>query len=445
MSVSSAATSQGHDRVALAQTDAAHAGGVAAHGPHVLLVEADGHAVARHLEEVVVARRGHDPDQLVAVAQVDGDEALAARLVVLAHRRLLHLALRRGEDQELVGRELAGGDDGRDRLVRRQRHQVDRRRAPGGPVLHRDLVAAQPVHLALVREEQQVGVGRGVHDLADQVLLLEPGPLHAAAAPALGPEGRRGHRLDVAGPGHGDDDLLVVDEVLDAHLARVVGDDAAARVGVLVADRGHLGLDDAAQLAVVRQDRLELGDGGAQLLHLLFELGAPQPGQPAQRHVEDVGGLHLGEGEGLRHQRGAGLGPVGRRPDGGDDRVEHVDGPEEALDDVRPVAGLVEAVLRAAADDLDLVVDVVRQRLGQVQRAGHAVDQRQHVDAEAGLQRRLLEEVVQHDVGVGVALELDDEPRLLVGRGVAHPADAVEVARPHQSVIFCSITSTEVW
>ena len=83
-------------------------------------------------------------------------------------------------------------------------------------------------------------------------------------------------------------------------------------------------------------------------------------------------------------------------------------------------------------DHLDLVVDVVRQRLRQVERARHAVHQRQHVDAEAGLQRRLLEEVVEDDVGVGVALQLDHQPRLLVGRRVAQLADPVEVPRPHQ-------------
>ena len=97
-----------------------------------------------------------------------------------------------------------------------------------------------------------------------------------------------------------------------------------------------------------------------------------------------------------------------------------------------PVPGLVEPVLRPAGDDFDLVVDVVRQGLGQVQRAGHAVDQRQHVHAEARLQRGLLEEVVQHHVGVGVALELNDQLRLLVGRGVAQFADAVEIAGTDQ-------------
>ena len=205
-----------------------------------------------------------------------------------------------------------------------------------------------------------------------------------------------------------------------------------ARVGVLVADRRHLGLDDAAQLAVVREDRLELGDGGQQLCHLLLELGAPEPGQAAQRHVEDVGGLHLGEGEGLGHQRGPRRRAVVRARIVAMTASSMSMALQETLDDVGPVPGLVEPVLRASGDDFDLVVDVVRQGLGQVQRAGHAVDQRQHVDAEARLQRGLLEEVVQHHVGVGVALELNDQLRLLVGRGVAQFADAVEVAGTDQ-------------
>ena len=96
------------------------------------------------------------------------------------------------------------------------------------------------------------------------------------------------------------------------------------------------------------------------------------------------------------------------------------------------VACLVEAVLRTAPDDLDLVVDVVRERLGQVERARHAVHQGQHVHPEARLQRGLLVEVVQDDVGVGVAVELDHQARPLVGRGVQHAADALELARADQ-------------
>ena len=84
MLASSRATSTETTSSPARRRHAPHAGGVAAHGPHVVLGEADGHALRRDHEDVVVAAGLDDPDQLVAVAQVDGDEALPAGLVVLA-------------------------------------------------------------------------------------------------------------------------------------------------------------------------------------------------------------------------------------------------------------------------------------------------------------------------------------------------------------------------
>ena len=104
--------------------------------------------------------------------------------------------------------------------------------------------------------------------------------------------------------------------------------------------------------------------------------------------------------------------PVVRTPDGGDDRVEHVDGLEQALDHVGPGPGLVQQELGPAGHHLDLVGHVVGQDLGQVERPRHPVDQRHRVDAERGLHRRLLEQVVEDHVGVGVALEADHQPGL---------------------------------
>ena len=90
-------------------------------------------------------------------------------------------------------------------------------------------------------------------------------------------------------------------------------------------------------------------------------------------------------------------------------------------------AGPVEAEARAAGDDLDLVAHVASQGLGEVQRARNAVDEGDHVDGEARLQLGHLEEVVEHDVGVGVALEGDDELGLATCRCVVDVGDAVEV------------------
>ena len=78
----------------------------------------------------------------------------------------------------------------------------------------------------------------------DVVLVAELGAGHAAAAAALGPEGVGGDGLDVALGRQGDDELLVVDEVLDVHVAGVEGDLRAALVGELLAHLGQLVLDD---------------------------------------------------------------------------------------------------------------------------------------------------------------------------------------------------------
>ena len=50
---------------------------------------------------------------------------------------------------------------------------------------------------------------------------------------------------------------------------------------------------------------------------------------------------------------------VGRLADGADDRVEVVEGDLEPLEDVRPVARLLQVELGAPADDLAAPVDVV--------------------------------------------------------------------------------------
>ena len=86
-------------------------------------------------------------------------------------------------------------------------------------------------------------------------------------------------------------------------------------------------------------------------------------------------------------------------------------------------AGLAQPVGGAPLDDLDLVGDVVAQRLVQRQRPRHAVDQREAVDPEGVLQLGVLVELVEHDLGVGVALELDHHAHALAGGLVAQVGD----------------------
>ena len=144
------------------QLHAPHAGGRPAHGPHVVLGEADGHARLR-----LTMKMSSPP--LVGMTRTSSSSSrrlmamspAAQRRVVLGELGLLHLALAGGEEQVPVRLVVAGVDDRLDRLVGLQRQQVDDGRAPRRAVLHRDLVGLEPVHPAPVGEEQQVGVGRG--------------------------------------------------------------------------------------------------------------------------------------------------------------------------------------------------------------------------------------------------------------------------------------------
>ena len=219
----------------------------ATHRAHVVLVEADRHALAADHEDVVAAAGLDDLDQLVAVVQVDGDEAVAAARVVGVERRLLDRALLVAKNRKrspaksrvsMIAWIFSPG---------LQRQQVDDRHALGRALALGDLERPQAVDLAAVGEEQQVGVGRREDDVAHDVVGLQLGAADATATAALRLERPGRHRLDVLRLGHHDDELLVVDEVLDRHLAGVVRDLAHARRGELLLDREHLVLDDLAQ------------------------------------------------------------------------------------------------------------------------------------------------------------------------------------------------------
>ena len=121
-----------------------------------------------------------------------------------------------------------------------------------------------------------------------------------------------------------------------------------------------------------------------------------------------------------------GLG-VGRFADRLDDRVEVVERDLEALEDVGPGARLAEVELGAAPDDLAPVLDVVLEHRLERQRLGLAVDEREHVHVERRLQRGVLEQVVQHLVRVGVALDLDVHAHAVAIGLVAQVGDAVDL------------------
>jgi hypothetical protein len=85
-----------------------------------------------------------------------------------------------------------------------------------------------------------------------------------------------------------------------------------------------------------------------------------------------------------------------------------------ALEHVHALFGLAQLVLGPPHDHLALVIDVVLDDLAQRQRARDVVDERDHVDTEGRLHRRVLVELVQDDFRDRSALELDHDTHALV-------------------------------
>ena len=231
--------SRADEVVSLAQVDAAVAGGGAAHGAEVLLVEADGHAVVGGEEDDLLAIGDAGDDELVVLLDVDGDDAARHDVGEVAQGGLLDGAVARGEEDELgVLLEVADGEDGDDALAGLEVDERGHGLALAGGADVGDFVDFDPVDAAGVGEAEQIGVGGVDDELGDEVLFAGLHAETARAAAALLAIDGDGRALEVAGVGDGDGDLLVCDEVFQAKLGGLVEDLGAAGVTVLVADFG---------------------------------------------------------------------------------------------------------------------------------------------------------------------------------------------------------------
>src|SRR5882672_5713720 len=275
--------------VFLVELDALHAGGRAAHVAHVLLVEADAHAVIRGEDDVVLAVGHLYVDQLVTLLDVDGADPVRARIPELREDRFLHDPVLGREQEVLILGELAHRHERGEALVGFHRDAVDDGLAAGGARRLWDLVHLEPVALALFGEEHQVIVGRRDEQVLDPIVFLGVRTDDALAAAALAPVRRYRQPLDVAGVGHGDYHVLFGDQVLDRELALIGDDLGAPLVAEAVRQLGQLFLQDLYAPRLGREDLLALLDELPDVLQLLVELRDLEGGEPRQTHVQDFG------------------------------------------------------------------------------------------------------------------------------------------------------------
>ena len=279
----------------------------------------------------------------------------------------------------------------------------------------------------------------------------------ALAAAILRPVKRQRHALDIALMGDGDDHVLALDEVLVLHVGAGVRNLGATRRAELVAHGSQFVLDDLLDARAGRKNIKEIGYFRADLVQFVGDLVTPQRGQALQAQVEDGARLFLGKIVGAvlvdavarivdqpdqrldvgrrpapRHQLVARRLRVRRAADQLDHLVDVGDGDGKADQHMSAVARLAQQELGPAAHHLLAEGDEGLQHVDECHHFRLAAVQRHDVGAEGGLQRREAVELVEDDLGVGVALQLDHDAVALPVALVADVGDALDALVAHQ-------------
>ena len=109
----------------------------------------------------------------VGALEVDGDDAVAPRAVVLRHGGLLDHAVARCEHEEVVLGEVAAGDDGRGMLALCEREHVDNGRAARLAATDGQLDADRLDGTVLQSDAAKVQLNRGIYTALQQQLFCK--------------------------------------------------------------------------------------------------------------------------------------------------------------------------------------------------------------------------------------------------------------------------------
>ena len=169
-----------------------------------------------------------------------------------------------------------------------------------------------------------------------------------------------------------------------------------------------------------------MGDQLLQFVALGEQLAPFESRQGAQAHFDDGRSLNVRQLETLDHRLLGGVGRL-RGADDAHDLVDVVLRDQQTLHDVQTLLGLALVEARAAHDDVVAVLDEVFDQVAHRQHLRPAVDQRDVVHGERRLQRRVLEQRVQHHARNGVVLQDNDDPQAVAVRLVVDVGDAVDL------------------
>ena len=382
----------------------AHALGIPAHEPDVLLGEAYALAGLRRDEYLVDTAGMLDGNKLVVVHELYRDLADLAYELELGERRLFyHAALGRHNEVALVLVVL----DRNDRAYLfpvAELEQVDDRPAARGAFRLGYLVSLGGVHSAVIGEVQQRVVRVGHEHVFDEVLFLRTVRRDALAAAVLSLIFGRRQTLDVAVVRHGNDDVLFLYEVGYVYLVVVYDKLAAARVVVLLLYLLEFRLDYIADALGTREYALEIRYLLIERGQLVLQRVYLEARQAAQLHFEYRVRLLVGEVE-LRHELFRRLDVVAALLDDLDDLVDVRLRLDKPLDYVRALLRGGEVVARAPDDYFELMLEIQLEHLFEVEDLRFAVGEREEGYTRRDLQVGVLVESVENDLRLRVALD----------------------------------------
>ena len=223
---------------------------------------------------------------------------------------------------------------------------------------------------------------------------------------------------------------------------------------VLMAVSSSLMIDDDAGARA--QDVEIVADLGAERLELIADLVAAERGQPLQAKIEDGAGLLLRQA--IRPRGRDLVARIGDQLDERDDVLgrpvtRHQLLPRRAGSGAARISLMISSILATAMARPTRICarsralrsrNLVRRpttssrnvgegadQVFEVELLGLAADQRHHVAAERALQRGEAVQLVQHDIGHGVALKLDHHAHALAIGFVADVGDALDLLVAH--------------
>src|ERR1700730_10840915 len=398
-------------------------------------------------------------DQFILGIEIDRDDSRGSRVGELRELGLFYRAVAGREENIAAGLfQIPRRHYGGELLVFLEAHEVIDRPSARGRSCLGNFVHLQPIDPAFRREQQNVAVRRGDKEVLDEILLARSGADAALAAARLVTIDVDRSALDVARVAHGNGHLLVFDQVLDLDFLHAVHDLRATVVAIGLEHLPEFGDDHAPELLIARQDFTQLPDLRADFCELLQDFIDREPGQAMELEFEDGVDLDVAEADhigrqpvglpvdldaadvlgGSTHRNAdrfvlkilvqvlAGVRPARRTPNDSDNVIHVVERDVIAEQDVLALLGFSQFVLRAPADHIGAVLDEQTQQLEQSELARLPGNDREQNHAKRFLQLRLLVEMVQNELRLGIALYLDHDAHPLAVALVPDIGNAVD-------------------